>query len=217
MTRPLACAWGWEHMPIGNTSESTSMGSTLLFCSTMSLFAWAPATIHVPETVSQMSHFLICCLFLPSWMIWSMAQQRVSSVGCPKDSSHSPLLVWILLAPCLLGATGTRRSASCGLAGAFWPCSTKDTWWLPVLTYRLWSIQQVWDGRRVWCFNTRFTYLKIFDIMLDFDLEEWYSIMLKSQHRRDTNDCNIQWNHNTNWFPMPVSMCSTVTKREVLS
>lgn len=34
-------------------------------------------------------------------------------------------------------------------AGACCPCSTKETWWLPVLKYRFWSIQQVWDDRRV--------------------------------------------------------------------
>lgn len=37
-------------------------------------------------------------------------QRTASSAHQPKDSSYFPLLVWILLAPSLLGATGTRFS-----------------------------------------------------------------------------------------------------------
>lgn len=41
-------------------------------------------------------------------------------------------------------------------------------------------------------------------MMLDFDLEEWYSIMLRSQHMM--HDYKIQWNLSTTWFAMPVYM-----------
>lgn len=34
-------------------------------------------------------------------------------------------------------------------------------------------------------FNTKFTCLKIFDITWDFDLEKWYSNILKSQHKHN--------------------------------
>lgn len=50
------------------------------------------------------------------------------------------------------------------------PCRAKETWWLPVLACKLWSLQQVWGSRTVQCFNAKLRFLKIFDVTWDFDL-----------------------------------------------
>lgn len=48
---------------------------------------------------------------------WVPVQRTALLVHQPKDSNHLSPFVWILFAPSLLGATVTRRLASCGPAG----------------------------------------------------------------------------------------------------
>lgn len=188
MTSPLAWAQeGWEHMPIGNASGTTSIGSTLSLCwlgSTPSSLTQALVMTHVPKMSSQMS-LLIHCLSLLSWMIPSMAQWSASLAHYPKDSSLWCLDPAYSRSPWRCGPSEGCTDGHCDGSPCMWPskqpldirshitallpesrrnidpccwpithqpphpCSTKETWQLPVLSYRLWSIQQVWGSRKV--------------------------------------------------------------------
>lgn len=58
--------------------------------------------------------------------------------------------------------------------------------------------------------NTRFTYLRIFDLMRNFDLAEWYSNALKSQykyelHLAEYSNWQCRWITIQTWFSLLVS------------
>lgn len=62
-------------------------------------------------------------------------------------------------------------------------------------------------------FNIKFTYVKIFDVIQDFYLVEWYSNIQKSQYKcklylAKYSNYNIQVNHNTNSLLLVSRICS---------
>lgn len=113
-------------MPVWDTSGSTSMASTLLF------YPWP-----CPPSPSPFPPVMVYIQGddwrakddVPNGPLFNPlpfpakandlgpVQKAASSAHQPKDSIHLPLLVWILFAPSLLGATGTRF----GELWASWP------------------------------------------------------------------------------------------------
>lgn len=100
--------------------------------STVSSFTRTLVMIHMPEMMFQM------LLFLPRWTTWSVVQQNTSSTHYQKDSSHLPLLIWILLAPGLFTPTTMRMLEKDRPAGACQLFNAERTWELPVLTASSW-------------------------------------------------------------------------------
>lgn len=97
-----------------------------------SSFTWTPIMTHVLTMMSQTSLFFICCPFLPSQMVQSMVQQT-AFLACHPNSSHSPLFVWILLVPSLLGVTRTTsREVDCDIREPLWSLPSRSpSEWLP--------------------------------------------------------------------------------------
>lgn len=95
------------------------------------------------------------------------------------------------------------------------PCSAKKTWWLPVLAYKLWPFWQVWGSRTVQCSNAKCKFLKVFDVTLDFYLQDSCSNMWKSQQQAWYSNCNTQyWITIQTWFKMPVVIYAPPSQRE---